>query len=81
MIVIGGITAGLEAGFVLPSAGGDVQWLQENWAAFNEKADAGDEEWKEMVENVKKRGLLDGTNGEMTAQQRLEEYLGWGDSA
>ena len=81
VIIMGGITAGMEAGFLLPAAGGDVQWLQENWDAFNEKAAAGEEEWVNMVADVKKRGLLDGTNGVKTSQQRLEEYLGWGDSA
>ena len=78
---MGGILAGIEAGFLLPEAGGDVQWLQENWDAFNELAAAGNEEWVHMVEDVKKRGLLDGTNGVKTEQQRLEEYLGWGDAA
>ena len=81
VIVMGGMTAGLEAGFVLPAAGGDVEWLQDNWEAFNEKADAGDEEFKQLVAEVKERGLLDGTNGIKTAQQRLEEMLGWGDAA
>ena len=81
VIVVGGIIAGLEAGFVLPPAGGDVQWLEENWATFNEKAEGGDEDFKGLVEEVKERGLMDGTGGMKTAQQRLEEMLGWGDAA
>lgn len=81
VIVIGGIIAGLEAGFVLPSAGGDVQWLEENWTEFNRRADAGDQEMVGMVKEIKERGLLDGTNGVKTAQQKLEEFLGWGDAA
>ena len=81
LVILGGIEAGIEAGFMLPKAGSDVQWLHENWEAFNEKAAAGDEEFREMVEEVKARGLMDGTNGLKTAAQRLEEMLGWGDSA
>ena len=81
MIVMGGLISGIEAGFTLPPAGGDVQWLHENWEAFNEKAEAGDEEFVEMVKEVKERGLMDGANGFQTPQQKLEEMLGWGDSA
>ena len=81
VIVMGGIIAGLEAGFVLPAAGGDVQWLEENWEEFNRRAEAGDEEMKGMVKEIQERGLLDGTNGLMTQQKKLEELLGWGDAA
>jgi phenylpyruvate tautomerase PptA (4-oxalocrotonate tautomerase family) len=81
VIVLGGIIAGLEAGFVLPQAGGDVAWLHENWEEFNRKADAGDEEMQGMVREIQERGLLDGTNGVKTQQQKLEELLGWGDAA
>ncbi|KAK0253279.1 hypothetical protein LTR57_000983 [Friedmanniomyces endolithicus] len=63
----------------VPPAGGDVQWLQENWGEFNRRAEAGDEDFKGMVEEVKERKLMV-TDG-MTAQQKLEEALGWGDSA
>lgn len=70
----------MEAGFILPQAGEDVEWLQGNMEAFQAKADAGDEEFKDMVAEVKQRKLLGETNG-MTAQQRLEEALGWGESA
>ena len=69
---MGGIIAGLEAGFVLPAAGGDVQWLEENWEEFNRRAEAGDEEMKGMVKEIQERGLLDGTNGLMTQQKKLE---------
>ena len=50
-------------GFILPPAGGDVQWLQDNWEAFNQRANEGDEEMAEMVREVQERGLMDGTNG------------------
>jgi phenylpyruvate tautomerase PptA (4-oxalocrotonate tautomerase family) len=81
VIVLGGIIAGLEAGFVLPIAGGDVAWLEENYEEFQRRADGGDEEMAGMLKEIKERGLLDGTNGLKTQQQRLEEMLGWGDSA
>ena len=78
---MGGIIAGLEAGFVLPPAGGDVEWLGNNWEEFNRRADAGDEEMKGMVKEITERGLLDGSNGMRTQQKKLEEALGWGDAA
>ena len=81
VIVLGGIIAGLEAGFMLPPAGGDVQWLHDNYEEFQKKADAGDEEMAGMLKEIKERGLLDGANGSMTKQQKLEEALGWGEYA
>ena len=81
VIVMGGILGGLEAGFALPAAGGDVEWLGQHWEAFSERAEGGDQEFKAMVEEVRERGLLDGTGGMRTAQQKLEEMLGWGDAA
>ena len=60
---MGGMVAGLEVGFILPQAGGDVQWLQENWEGFNQKANEGDEEMADLVKEVQERGLMDGTNG------------------
>jgi len=82
IILLGDIIGGQEAGFSLPPAGGDVKWFHENWAAFNQKAEEGDEEFQEMVEEVKARGLLGAANGDgKTAVQKLEEALGWGDSA
>ncbi|KAK4544440.1 hypothetical protein LTR36_004331 [Oleoguttula mirabilis] len=84
VILLGGLVGGLEAGFILPPAGGDVAWLQDNWEAFNRKADAGDEEFQEMVQEVKERGLLEGRSEKddmKAAQKSMEEMLGWGDSA
>ena len=80
VIILGGMTAGLEAGFVLPPAGGDVQWMQDHWDEFQAKAQAGDEEFQDMVAEVKERNLLANGDGK-TASQKLEEALGWGDSA
>ncbi|EMC91606.1 hypothetical protein BAUCODRAFT_27894 [Baudoinia panamericana UAMH 10762] len=84
LIFLGGMIGGLEAGFVLPAAGQDVQWMHENWDAFQQKAREGDEEFAEMVQEVEERGLL-GANGEAERdkrrQDRLEEMLGWGEHA
>lgn len=78
VVLNGSIVAGMEAGFILPSAGNDKKWISDNWEAFNKRAEAGDEEMKDVVEDIKERGLLgDGR----TAMQRLEEALGWGESA
>ena len=57
-----------------------MKWLGEHMEEFEMKAKAGDEEFQELVEEVNERGLLDGVNGK-SSKQRLEEMLGWGDSA
>ena len=49
-----------------------------NWGEFQRRAEGGDEEMKGLVEEVKERGLLDGTNGVKTQQQKLEEFFGGG---
>jgi len=80
VFILGGLTAGWEAGFSIPPAGGDVAWLQEHMAEFEAKAEGGDEEFRDLVKEVKERGLLEGANGK-SSKQKLEEALGWGDSA
>lgn len=57
------MTAGWEAGFTMPSAGQDVQWLKDNWQAFEEKAKAGDEDFADMLVDIKQRGLQQQANG------------------
>lgn len=84
VILLGGLLGGLEVGFSIPPAGGDVQWMRENWEAFNKRAEEGDEDFADMVREVKERGLLEkGSNGfDVKAEQRrLDELLGWGDYA
>lgn len=63
VILMGGMVAGLEVGVILPSAGGDVDWLQGNMEHFEKLAAQGDQEMADLVEEVKERGLLDGSNG------------------
>ncbi|KAK5702600.1 hypothetical protein LTR97_003545 [Elasticomyces elasticus] len=78
IVLMGDLMFMKELGFIVPQAGGDVQWLQENWEEFNKRADAGDDDFKGMVEEVKERRL---NESGPSKQQQLEEALGWGDSA
>ncbi|TKA77197.1 hypothetical protein B0A49_01842 [Cryomyces minteri] len=58
IFVLGDIVAGMEAGFVLPEAGKDVQWFKENMVAFKKKAEDGDDEFQDMVAEIERRGLI-----------------------
>jgi len=69
VILLGDIIGGMEAGFTLPPAGGDVQWMRENLADFKQRAETGEEEFVEMVREIEERGLLEGGDGR-TMQQR-----------
>jgi phenylpyruvate tautomerase PptA (4-oxalocrotonate tautomerase family) len=82
VIVLGGLVAAMEAGFLIPSAGGDAHWVKENYNAFKAKADAGEQEFVDLIKDAQDRGLLeDGDAAERRAQKQLEEMLGWGDAA
>ncbi|RMX74801.1 hypothetical protein D0869_12237 [Hortaea werneckii] len=90
VIICGEILGGMEAGFFLPPAGGDAGWIARNWGAFRERADRGEEEFRDLVKEVEERGLLDGEGEgkekreemEMRREQaRLEEMMGWGEHA
>ncbi|THW25468.1 hypothetical protein D6D23_04306 [Aureobasidium pullulans] len=50
----GAIVAGMEAGFSIPQAGDDKQWIEENMDAFRKKAEEGDEHFRELVEEYGK---------------------------
>jgi len=58
VMFFGAITAVYEAGFMMPQAGGDGEWLKANEKAFEEKARGGDEEFEEMLREVRERGML-----------------------
>jgi hypothetical protein len=62
----------------MPAAGQDGEWLAENMGAFKARADAGEEEYVDLVKEVEERGML---NGHKSEAQKLEEMMGWGDSA
>ncbi|PSK59251.1 hypothetical protein C1H76_8041 [Elsinoe australis] len=59
VMFFGCIVAGYEAGFMTPDAGGDKQWLKDNVAAFQWRADEGDKDFKEMIAECKQRGLIE----------------------
>jgi phenylpyruvate tautomerase PptA (4-oxalocrotonate tautomerase family) len=80
LVLLGGLIHGTELGFTLPPAGKDREWLQENWEEFNKRAEAGDQDMADMVAEVKKRHMVNGSDGQ-TAQQKLEEAMGWGEYA
>lgn len=78
VFVLGDLVAGREAGFEIPEAGKDAEWLAENMNAFKARAEGGEVEFGELVAEVEERGLI---RGKKTAAQQLEELMGWGDSA
>jgi phenylpyruvate tautomerase PptA (4-oxalocrotonate tautomerase family) len=78
VFVLGDIVAGMEAGFTVPEAGKDGEWLAENMPAFRARAENGEEAFVELVKEVEERGMLKGQKSEA---QKLEEIMGWGDSA
>jgi hypothetical protein len=46
------IAAGAEQGFILPTAGQDGKWLEENMGAFQKRADEGDESMQGLLEEI-----------------------------
>ncbi|KAK7723097.1 hypothetical protein SLS57_004654 [Botryosphaeria dothidea] len=57
IFILGTIIAGEEKGVMLPEAGKDAEWLRENWAEFERRAQSGDAEMKTLVAECKERGL------------------------
>lgn len=43
---------------MMPEAGGDGQWLKDNVEAFEKKAEEGDEDFRDMVDECKARGMV-----------------------
>ena len=54
---MGAILAGRESGFVIPKAGEDGAWIKENMAEFERRADKGESDFVELVEEIEARGL------------------------
>lgn len=59
VVFFGCLSAGYEAGFMMPRAGEDKQWLKDNLAAFQWRADEGEKDFKEMIAECKHRGLIE----------------------
>jgi phenylpyruvate tautomerase PptA (4-oxalocrotonate tautomerase family) len=55
VIIMGGLLAGVEAGFTLPGAGEDENWAKKNLPGFQKLADEGDEDFKELVREIHAR--------------------------
>ncbi|KAI9728152.1 MAG: hypothetical protein M1828_004613 [Chrysothrix sp. TS-e1954] len=60
IFVLGAIVAGREAGFSVPSAGEDMEWMKANAKAFQQKGDAGNKDMQELVEEIKTRKDFEG---------------------
>ncbi|GKZ65095.1 hypothetical protein AnigIFM50267_007259 [Aspergillus niger] len=58
VFVLGGITTGVENGFLLPRAGEDASWLRSNAPKFEELATQGDADFIELVEEMRSRNDL-----------------------
>lgn len=63
VLVVGGIVAGMEAGFALPAAGQDTQWTKDNLAEFRKRAEAGDEEFVDVLKEVETRSVFKDARG------------------
>lgn len=57
VFIMGDIVAGYEQGFMLPEAGEDGKWISRNLGEFKRRAEEGDAVMKEMVEEIRERGL------------------------
>jgi len=58
VFVQGIIAAGLEQGVMLPQVGHDQEWLKEQFGQFKKRADGGEEDMKELVEDIEMRKLI-----------------------
>jgi hypothetical protein len=59
IFIMGDIVAGYEQGFMLPEAGDDGKWIKENMGEFERRSKDGDVTMREMVEEIRVRGLAD----------------------
>jgi phenylpyruvate tautomerase PptA (4-oxalocrotonate tautomerase family) len=53
IFITGELLAGLKCGFHVPTAGDELAWATENYTAFQKRADAGDEDFIDLVAEVK----------------------------
>lgn len=82
VFVLGDIVAGMEKGFPIPETGKDGEWMEEHMEEFKKRAEAGDEDFVELLEDVERmKGASNGNGSKRTTKEDLEEALGWGDSA
>ncbi|KAJ3528334.1 hypothetical protein NM208_g10246 [Fusarium decemcellulare] len=53
VFITGELIAGMKTSFFVPKAGEELAWAQENYAAFKERANAGDEDFVDLVAELK----------------------------
>ena len=58
IFVQGTIVAGWEQGVMIPESGHDRDWLRQHFADFQRRAENGEEEMKELIEDIEKRKLI-----------------------
>ena len=58
IFIQGIIAAGWEQGVMIPESGHDQDWMKERFADFKKRADSGEEEMKELVEDIERRKLI-----------------------
>jgi len=58
VFLLGGFVAGAEVGFPLPQAGHDAEWLREHYPAFQKLAESGDEDFQDLVQELKTRDVF-----------------------
>lgn len=62
IFLLGTPLGGMEAGVLMPVAGGDGEWMERQWGDFLERAGRGEREWVENVRDARERGLVDEGN-------------------
>ncbi|KAF2159209.1 hypothetical protein M409DRAFT_30348 [Zasmidium cellare ATCC 36951] len=58
LVLSPGNPIGKEGGFEIPIAGQEKAWLEKHWTEFKKRADAGDEQFVDMVKHVEAQGKL-----------------------
>lgn len=58
----GSIVASAEKGFRSPKAGADVGYLKKNYAAFKKRADEGDREFQDLMQELETRDVFRGVS-------------------
>lgn len=65
--------AGAEAGYSLPKAGEDKAWISRNLESFKEKADAGDEDFVDLIKELKVREEFHDLVGDWKSEPEVKE--------
>ena len=55
VFLLGDLITGSEAGFPIPWAGQDKQWLKKHYTGFERKAREGDDEFVDLLNEIRER--------------------------